>query len=644
MIVCGTFTGTVDFDTGPAIFNLNTTGGIPGTFITKLTKNGDFIWAEKLGRVNNESSSIKINDIKCDALGNILSTGSFAGNCDFDPGPNTYYLSNKGEEDVFISKLDKNGNFIFAKSAGVSNPIYASGSRTTGYGIASDKLGNIYVSGTFYGPQVDFDPGQAIYILTSAGFLDEFLVKLNSEGIFVWAKSIGGANYDYNKDLCVDSNNNVYVMGFHEGLVDFDPGSAIDNQYCYEHIAIVKLDENGSFVYVAKFSGTNGGTNSRQIVIDNNKNLYTTGNFTGEVDFDPGIGVDLYYGHANSTDVFVVKLGPCKNATSSILNVSTCNSYSLNGRLYDSTGTYFQIIPNSFNCDSIITLNLIINRKYETRTVNICEGQTFFAGGSNQNTSGIYKDTLQTSLGCDSIIITNLTIRSNPKPDLGVDRKLCAGANTTISPGNFAGYLWQNNSSASFFNVTLPGLYWVKVANGYNCSATDSLNILGIDTMPRDFLPDRILLCQGIRELITVPGYKNYLWSNGTTGNSISINNPGTYILSVTDFKGCIGKDSVLVQKNPNCIPFAIPTAFTPDGNGTNDFFKPIINQDITDYHFSIFNRYGQKVFETTDVFLGWNGKYKGELQPSGAYVYWIQFATKGNTIDEHRGSFILIR
>lgn len=431
VIVCGAFSRTVDFDPGPNIFNLTTIGSFEG-FITKLTKNGDFIWAKQLGGFNNVYASIYINDIKCDATGNVLSTGTFVGNCDFDPGFSNNYLSNTGDGDVFISKLDKNGNFIWAKKVGETDPVYSSYSRTIGYGIDADKFGNIYVSGIFEGPVLDFDPGVAVSNLISAGFSDEFVLKVDAAGNFIWARNIGGLQHDYNMDLCVDVNNNVYAMGFHEGIVDFDPGPAVNNQNCYEQTAIVKLDENGYFIYVAKFSGS-GYTTARQIIVDGSKNIYSTGYFGGVIDFDPGVGVDVHNSQANSSDAFVIKLGPCINVTSSVLNISTCNSFSLNGYIYDSTGTYFQTIPNSFACDSIITLNLTVNRKYITSAINICDGETFFAGGRNQNNSGIYKDTLQTSLGCDSIITTILTVQSNPKPNLGADRKLCSNAIASIT-------------------------------------------------------------------------------------------------------------------------------------------------------------------------------------------------------------------
>ena len=88
--------------------------------------------------------------------------------------------------------------------------------------------------------------------------------------------------------------------------------------------------------------------------MDGSKNIYSTGYFGGVIDFDPGVGVDVHNSQANSSDAFVIKLGPCINVTSSVLNISTCNSFSLNGYIYDSTEhiskpypTVLHVIPSS---------------------------------------------------------------------------------------------------------------------------------------------------------------------------------------------------------------------------------------------------------------------------------------------------------
>jgi gliding motility-associated-like protein len=326
------------------------------------------------------------------------------------------------------------------------------------------------------------------------------------------------------------------------------------------------------------------------------------------------------------------------------LNISTCNSYTLNSQIYNTSGTYYQTIPNAFGCDSVITLNLTINRKFTAQTIAICEGTSFYTGGANQTAAGIYKDTLRTSLGCDSIVTTTLLVHPKPVPDLGADRNLCLNAPLNITPGVFKSYLWQDNSTQSSFTISTKGSYWVKVTDTNNCTATDTLKILAIDTLPADFLPADQLLCYGSIFKISVPGYKNYQWSTGDVSGTVSLSGFGNFYLTVTDNKNCVGKDTILLLRNYNCVAISIPNAFTPNKDGINDIFKPFITQEVFEYSFLIFNRYGQKIFETNDYLKGWDGTFKGTAQPRNSYVYLISFKNINGVVSENKGIVTLIR
>src|SRR5690606_1414173 len=115
--------------------------------------------------------------------GNVYTAGTFIGTADFDPGAGVYYLSSEGDMDIFIQKLDTNGNFVWAKSMGGINWDY-------GYSVAVDVSGNVYTTGSFR-ETVDFDPGAGIYNLTSQGGTDIFIQKLDADGNFVWANRMG---------------------------------------------------------------------------------------------------------------------------------------------------------------------------------------------------------------------------------------------------------------------------------------------------------------------------------------------------------------------------------------------------------------------------------------------------------------------
>jgi len=687
LFITGSFVGTVDFDPGPALLNLTAIGRVD-IFYEKLDNAGNFIWVQQIGTSlqSNTGNSIttdnsgnvivagmigsgtfnsafikkvstngipiwikyfsgmtpncKVRGVKTDAAGNVYSTGLFGSTTstdpvDFDPGSGVYNLTGFGGTDIFVSKLNKDGDFVWAKQIGGT-------SFEEGSGIALDASGNIFISGFFSG-KIDADPGVGIYNLTSFGDEDIFVAKLNASGGLLWARQMGGTDNEEGNSIAIDVGGNVYITGHFYGTPDFDPGTVVHNisSAGFSDIFISKLDANGNFRWVQQIGGVLYDW-SYAVTVDVMGNIITTGYFDDVVDFDTGPAVyDLTT--AGKKDIFVHKLSPCPNFTTATINASVCKSYTLNGQTYNATGVYNQYLTNAAGCDSIITLNLSVNEKFTVVNKTICQGQSYFAGGANQTTSGIYKDTLLTALGCDSIITTNLTVNTTLKPDLGPDRKLCVNIQTTITPGIFSSYLWQDNSSQPTFTANSAGKYWVTVKDASNCSATDTLNILSIDTIPKNFLPANQDLCYGNVVRIAVPNYFTYLWSNGATSNFIDISNPGTYYLTVQDFNSCIGTDSIIIQRK-NCIYIGIPNAFTPDGNSINDVFKPVINQTIKAYQMIVFNRYGQTVFETRDYGTGWDGTFKTKKQPSGSYVYRIQYTNILGIEYVENGSVLLIR
>ena len=162
----GIFGGTVDFDPGPAMNNISSSGN-NDAFVSKLDTDGNFVWAKKIGgAVNNEAG----RSILVDGIGNVYTTGYFNDIVDFDPGPGIYNLSSFGNHDIFISKLDVNGNFVWAINMGGTTQDEANS-------IALDASKNIYLTG-FFGNTADFDPGTGTYNLTASGDYDIYVVKL----------------------------------------------------------------------------------------------------------------------------------------------------------------------------------------------------------------------------------------------------------------------------------------------------------------------------------------------------------------------------------------------------------------------------------------------------------------------------------
>lgn len=235
-----------------------------------------------------------------DAWGNIYAIGYFSGKVDFDPGQDTLYLSSQGETDIFIQKLDQQGTLLWVKSIGSAYKDY-------GFSIAIDDSDNVYATGFFEG-MIDFDPGDGRYELVSTGLSDVFILKLDLDGHFIWARHMGGSNNEMAYAIATDSIGNVYTTGWFADAADFDPGPEISNLYSLglADVFIQKLDFNGDFLWARSFGGDSS-DESFSIDIDTEGNVYTTGWFYGVVDFDPGSGTNLL-SSAGDADIFIQKI------------------------------------------------------------------------------------------------------------------------------------------------------------------------------------------------------------------------------------------------------------------------------------------------------------------------------------------------
>jgi Ca2+-binding RTX toxin-like protein len=257
-----------------------------------------------------DSGTVSSTDIAVDTAENSLLVGWFSGTVDFDPGPGTYELTEEATDNEFVVKLDAFGDLVWAFSFGGTTYYYP------GPGVATDAAGNAHVFGKFEAT-VDFDPGPGTFPLTSSGGPDTYVVKLDASGSFLWAVQLDGQIAA--EDLAVDGSGNLVITGRFRETADFDPGPGVfeltpaggfgDDAF------VLKLDSSGGFVWAHRFgsepdddleAGNDSGT---AVTLDESGNIYVTGWFTLEVDFDPGPGVSALHGGLYS-DTFVVKLLP----------------------------------------------------------------------------------------------------------------------------------------------------------------------------------------------------------------------------------------------------------------------------------------------------------------------------------------------
>jgi gliding motility-associated-like protein len=191
----------------------------------------------------------------------------------------------------------------------------------------------------------------------------------------------------------------------------------------------------------------------------------------------------------------------------------------------------------------------------------------------------------------------------------------------------------------------MPGTYSVMVTDINGCKAGDTATITALNPLPAAFMPGDSSICSyGTLLLQPLRSFNNYLWNNGATSPTITISQPGLYWLQVQDNKNCIGRDSIQVSPKQCLEGFYIPGAFTPNGDGKNDNYKPDVLGNILQYRFTIYNRWGQAIFQTTDINKGWDGTYTGRLQDTNVFVWTCTYQFAGEKIQAKKGTFILIR
>lgn len=211
----GNFYDTTDFDPGSGTFSLISFGDYD-IFVSKISASGNLIWAKQMGGIYEDLCY----SIAVDSEGSVYTTGDFSSTADFDPGSGVYSLTSLGGNEVFISKLNTSGNFVWAKRIG---GIWAD----IGCSISIDNSENVLTTGYFWNT-VDFDPGTGTYNMT-ANYGDIFISKLSSNGDFILAKQMGGQGEDQGFSITSDVDGNILTSGHFEETADFDPGTGSYN-------------------------------------------------------------------------------------------------------------------------------------------------------------------------------------------------------------------------------------------------------------------------------------------------------------------------------------------------------------------------------------------------------------------------------
>ena len=233
-----------------------------------------------------------------DPSGNVYISGSFQGNVNFNPNGTASNLTSAGLSDAFFAKYTNAGLLVWVKQLGSTgnDEVYA---------MTVDGSGNVYVAGYFNGT-VDFDPSAAVANLTAAGSNDIFFGKYSSIGALTWVNAQGSTGFDAALAIKVDPSGNVYVTGYFNGTVDFDPSVAVNNKTSVgsDDIFLDKFSSAGALIWIDTF-GSTASDIGYSIDLDNS-NIYLAGYYSATIDLDPGAGVSNTT-NIGGTDAFFAK-------------------------------------------------------------------------------------------------------------------------------------------------------------------------------------------------------------------------------------------------------------------------------------------------------------------------------------------------
>ncbi len=310
--IAGHFSHTVYFGEpgDPDTIELNALilGQING-FIAKMDNVGNFIWANQTGTFSDGHNHFSLEGIAADPFGNTFITGTFQVKAYFGDPFSLPLITLDGyhSNDIFVAKLDQEGEFLWASGA------YGNGFNNA-RDITADQAGNAYIAGAFRYTIFFGESGNIS--LTSWGISNIFVSKIHAEGKFLWAKQAGGVDTNSAKSISTDSANNVYIAGKYCNIAYFgEPGHLntivlVPMGLCGDYVA--KLDPFGNFFWVKNIiTSYSSSSDTNNITADNDGNSYISGKFSGTIYFgdpdDPDC-IQLYVPPHSTGNYFIAKL------------------------------------------------------------------------------------------------------------------------------------------------------------------------------------------------------------------------------------------------------------------------------------------------------------------------------------------------
>ncbi len=549
-----------------------TSSGAQDIFIAKYDNAGSLVWVTKAGGSGADIG----NAVNIDANGNVVITGEFTGTATFG---STVLTSQNNSVDVFVAKLDANGNFLWAKKG--SAP-----SIDRGIDVACDPTGNVYATGTF-SDTITFD---ATHNNNIQGAI--FLIKYDSNGNEQWFRKAGGGSFNIVRGIVVDNSSNVYITGDFGGNIIFfgTPNTTLSNTYT-NRIYITKYNTSGTLTW-AKSAGSASEISSKNITLDNQGNPHIVGTFKckfseyanqyGQGTFNSVGYWDVFVAQYNSSGVWQMSRssGGKKDDYGYGIAVNSIGEISIAGSFTQDFYTPYSSDLVGYNLQTITSMTPAYcgSNDYSLfRGINSAGNSDILIAKNFDPQRAPFDYYIRTDNGCDptyeGVCLNSLTC---PDTIHFCQVGILDPESYTYPAGPDFTYQWSTGSSSPTVFANTSGYYSVVQTSEDGCFVSEDTVYVEIHPNPtrptitdskgvntQAIVTEVIELCAPDSVLLTgegTPG-NEFVWSslNGsipnTNGTDVWVSDADTYIFTQTDEFGC---------RNTNLVSVLVDTLFEP--------------------------------------------------------------------------------
>lgn len=489
-------------------------------FVAKYNQTGQVIWAKSFGSLLEDEG----RGITCDVNNNIYVTGYFRGDS-ISFGSTTLYNQILGYSEVFIAKLDQNGNVLWAKSAGQNNQDDNTND------IVVDASG-LYITGRFHSSTISFDGITLLNDDSLAGDYDAFIAKYDLNGNAIWAKAVNGLNYNSANSITVNSSG-VFISGsFTSDTLFFDQIQVPNFSNGNESFYIAKYNLNGTPLWAKASQGndyavgnglaTNGSDifltgEYRSVIRIDTDTLRSNGSYDAFlISFNTNGNVNWSKSFGGPQDEIGYGIAVGSNGMLNLTGILESDSviFNSNNILYVSNSTN---APNSF----FVQLNALGDAQWSTsnggvnysRDVAVDNLNNIYYTGYFNNSMGLLNQNISSS-GLTDIYIAHPYQFSSIIDN--VTNNNCYGASDGSISLSISGgmspieYTWSNGDTSAYVDSLIAGTYIYQITDTFGCSITDSITI----TQPQE---DSLSIC-----LVTVDSLSQHnviVWDNSAFTN-----------------------------------------------------------------------------------------------------------------------------